>query len=373
MDIISKLEKIKTLDKFLELASTNFFKVIRKVNSKNKNSDGTIVVISLHKLGDTVFTIPAVQQIFNHFRNKNISIITFAENKPIYGIEFNSECIITINKKNFILGGRIATREGRKLLDSLKPELIFDLTGTISSASLIVSSKAKNIIGHNSNYYRTVYDNFTSIRKVPHLIDRYLDVVKLFIPVNESEILKGFPINFSTEGKILIFPLAGWAAKEWGLEKFLALSILLNKNYEVEIIVEKDKLSGKEIKKFKEEKIPVIQTASVQELIEKIRECSIFISNDSGPLYIANLLGKPTFTIYGPTNPEYSLPLGKFHKFSQKKISCSPNGTQYCHLQAGLRCPSYECMHQLIENEVYDGIMNFLNEIEFNQNKDIAN
>ena len=81
----------------------------------------------------------------------------------------------------------ITTTTGRKLLESLKPELIFDLTGTITSASLIVSSKAKKIIGHNSKYYRAVYDHFTPIRNTPHLIDRYLDVVKLSIPIDDSK------------------------------------------------------------------------------------------------------------------------------------------------------------------------------------------
>ena len=140
---------------------------------------------------------------------------------------------------------------------------------------------------------------------------------------------------------------------------------LLNQNYETEIIFEKDKLSKEEIKQFVDRNIPVIQTNFNTRINYKIKECSVFISNDSGPLYIANLLGKPTFTIYGPTNPDYSLPIGKFHKFIQKKISCSPNGTQYCYLQAGLICPSYECMNQLGVDEVNQSVLSFLKDIDF--------
>ena len=373
MGTISQLERIKFLDKFSEFASNSLLKIIRNVNGKNKINDGNVVIISLHKLGDTVFTIPAVKQIFNHFPNKRIFIITFPEIKPIYEIVFNKECINVVNKDSFIFGGRIALNKARKILVNLNPEIVFDITGTISSASLIVNSKAKNIIGHNLKYYRSVYDQFTPIRNTPHLIDRYLDVVKLLIPIDASKINKEFPINFSPEGKIFICPLAGWKAKEWGIEKFAELSELLNQNFETEIIFEKDKLSIEEIKQFEGRNIPIIQTTSIQELINKIKECSVFISNDSGPLYIANLLGKPTFTIYGPTNPDYSLPIGKFHKFIQKKISCSPNGTQYCYLQAGLNCPSYECMIQLSVEEVKVSVHEFLSDLGFKSKKELVN
>ena len=128
-----------------------------------------------------------------------------------------------------------------------------------------------------------------------------------------------------------------------------------------------------EIEQFVDRNIPVIQTTSIEELINKIKACSVFISNDSGPLYIANLLGKPTFTIYGPTNPDYSLPFGKFHKFVQKKISCSPNGTQYCYLQAGLNCPSYECMIQLSVEEVKVSVHEFLSDLGFKSKKELVN
>ena len=81
MDIISKLEKIEILDEFSEFITNSLFKFVRKINPKNKNDVSNIVIISLHRLGDTVFTIPAVKQIFYHFKNKNIFILTFAENK----------------------------------------------------------------------------------------------------------------------------------------------------------------------------------------------------------------------------------------------------------------------------------------------------
>ena len=102
---------------------------------------------------------------------------------------------------------------------------------------------------------------------------------------------------------------------------------------------------------------------------------NLIISNDSGPLYLANLLGKPTFTIYGPTNPEYSIPFGKNHDYIQKKIECSPEkNKQYCFTNAGRKgCPSFECMNKLTIDEVLKKLNEFLSRIEMYPTEKITN
>ena len=104
------------------------------------------------------------------------------------------------------------------------------------------------------------------------------------------------------------------------------------------------------------------ETKNIDDLISIIAGSSIFISNDSGPLQIAALLGKPTFTIYGPTNPEYHLPFGNHHRFIQKIIECSPpKGEKFCFTNAGRDgCPSFECMNLLSVEEVLPQVMDFI-------------
>ena len=86
-----------------------------------------------------------------------------------------------------------------------------------------------------------------------------------------------------------------------------------------------------------------------------VKGASLLISNDSGPIYLADYFGVPTLSIYGPTNPEFSMPLSKHHDFIQKKLNCSPKkNEQYCFTDGGYYCPSYECMNQLTVDEVYN-------------------
>jgi len=365
LEIIKKLEKNKIFDLIFEFLSSTLLSLIR--NCTRKNLSGNIIIISLHKLGDAVFTIPTVIQVFEHFSNKNVYVLTFSENKNIYNTIPKNEYIIPLEKDDFFLGGRIASKNARNILKNLQPNIIFDLTGNIASASLIASSKAKEIIGMNIKYCKTIYDVFIPIKNEPHLIDRYLDVIKKYLNLDENKIIKEFPVNFQTNGKILIHPFAGWKAKEWNLNKFIELADLLNEEYEVEIVSPENLIPEDIIHDIRDHQMPLSFTTSINDLVNKIKECSVFISNDSGPLYIANLLGKATFTIYGPTNPEFSLPFGKYHKFIQKKIPCSPNGTQYCFTHAGLYCPSNECMNLLQVKEVHNTLQSFLSELEIKQ------
>ena len=136
---------------------------------------------------------------------------------------------------------------------------------------------------------------------------------------------------------------------------------------EVEIVSAENLIPTDIIHEIRDYHIPISFTTSIKDLVNKINDSSIFISNDSGPLYIANLLGKATFSIYGPTNPEFSLPFGSYHGFIQKKIPCSPNGTQYCYTNAGLNCPSNECMNLLGVKDVYEKLKSFLGELEETQ------
>ncbi|MCZ6701456.1 MAG: hypothetical protein O6940_00275, partial [Ignavibacteria bacterium] len=76
----------------------------------------------------------------------------------------------------------------------------------------------------------------------------------------------------------------------------------------------------------------------------------------------ANMLGKPTFTIYGPTNPDYSIPYGDDHDFIIKSIHCSPEkNKQYCFTHAGMvGCPAFKCMETMGVEEVYNKLLPFV-------------
>ncbi len=362
MEITKSINQYKLFAGSIYFSIKSFFYIIRLINRTFAYKDGNIVVISLHRLGDTVFTIPTIKEIKKYYLDKKIIIVCYPEVASIYKLEFPDFSYSTIEHNKFYFHNRIAGSFARKILKSTRPEIIFDLTGVMTSATLIFNSRAKEIIGMNRDQFKTIYDYYSSIRRTPHLMDRYLDAVAVKIPNIVREQIKEFKVIINREGKLIIHPFGGWKAKEWNLYKYIDLAIKLNEKYEVCLIAPEHGIPKEIINMLLKEKISVIQTRTIDELIEQIHVCSVFIGNDSGPLYIASLLGKPTFTLYGPTNPEFSGPVGRHHSNINKTIKCSPQkNEQYCFTVGGQSgCPAFQCMNLLEFEEVFLNVLPFV-------------
>ena len=340
-----------------------FVKIIRILRISTKNAGTATVIITLHKLGDSVFTIPAIKEILRNRRDE-CYLFCFEETKPIFMLFFREESIITFRHSDFYLSDRIAKSIVRKRLGEILPRRIYDLTGSVRSASILFPSRAEYIIGMNEMYFKSIYTDFVTRRNNPHIIDIYLDVIHSIISVNREK-LKEFPVEINENGYLLIHPFAGWAAKEWSLNKFIQLAVQLNELYEVIIVSPQHKITGDISQEIKSLGVQLVETKNTSELIDVIKNCSMIISNDSGPIYIAGIMGKPTFTIYGPTNPKFSVPCGTKHQYFYKIIKCSPDeAKQYCFTDAGRHgCPSFECLNSVSVDEVKYKLIPFIKEL----------
>ena len=345
---------------FLINGILTLLKIIKPTNKKNTNN---IVIVALHKLGDSIFTIPAIKNILHHHQ-KDIFLICFAETIPIYKIVFESINFIEFNPDDFAFNNRIAKRKARKVLKKLNPLTVYDLTGTITSASLLFNSSAKEIIGINEPYYRPLYTKYYSIRTKPHIAEIYLDAIRQVIPIYFSGLDE---IKNNDLGEyILIHPFAGTESKEWGLKKFVGLAGSLDIRFDCLIVSPANKIPSDVIKEMEKKNIKFKETKTVDELIEIIKGCLLLIGNDSGPVHIANLLGKPTFTIYGPTNPDFHKPLKGINNYIYMEIPCSPKlNEKMCFTHGGMiGCPSFECMNNLTLDEVKKSVNEFISYVE---------
>ncbi|MGE5363702.1 MAG: glycosyltransferase family 9 protein [Bacteroidota bacterium] len=345
------------------------FRTIRDVRLIKRDPAGNqshtnVVVISLHRLGDTVFTIPAMKLLAAEFGDR-LRVVCFKSSAAIYAKAMPDLETTTLENKDFI-SGRIARFSARTKISKLNPGMIIDLTGVITSASLIAAQKAVSITGLSEVIYAGFYTASVAHRTMPHLTDRYIDAIRDVVKRANPDDVKMFPLSYTPKsGKILICPFAGWEAKQWGMKKFLALGIELSRNYRCVFIGEDGQFSGEDILRFTQHNLEYIQLRSIAELMEAAERSSLFIGNDSGPLYIAVMLGVPTFSLYGPTNPEFSRPAGAHHRVFRSTIPCLPlQSEQYCRTDAGRKgCPSFDCMNLLESASVISEVKNFIEEL----------
>ncbi|MBL8016232.1 MAG: glycosyltransferase family 9 protein, partial [Ignavibacteria bacterium] len=139
-------------------------------------------------------------------------------------------------------------------------------------------------------------------------------------------------------------------AKKWEASNYVELIKSLGANFRIFMIGGKEDSANADFisKNFERYVFSVTGLLTMSESAELIRRADLFIGADSGPLYLAEAVGTPTLSLFGPTNPLFSAPRGAKHEYMYESLFCSaPVDKQNCKLLAGLNCRTLDCMKML--------------------------
>ena len=88
-------------------------------------------------------------------------------------------------------------------------------------------------------------------------------------------------------------------------------------------------------------KTTVLQSAAA------IARCSLFLTNDTGPMHVADAVGTPIVAIFGPTDWIATAPFGRNHVIVRKEMDCAPCLKRVCPLK------HHNCMKWVSADDVY--------------------
>jgi hypothetical protein len=122
-------------------------------------------------------------------------------------------------------------------------------------------------------------------------------------------------IGFNRPGgtDVVIHPGSGSPSKCWPIENFIRLAERFTQTgRKVRILlgeVEQERWPQKDIEAISAIAEPR-RPQTYLELLAELSTAGIFIGNDSGPAHLAGIIGTPTISLFGPTNPARWKPLG---------------------------------------------------------------
>jgi lipopolysaccharide heptosyltransferase II len=331
-----------------------------------------IIVRMPNWIGDMVMATPILSDLKKAFPSSEITamckkpICTLLENDP------NLDELFCFTKPdNRFFEKRIEKRNIIAKLRSSKYDLGILLTNSFSSAWWFWQGKVLNRVGFDCNLrnflltYPVVYSDAEKI----HQVDQYK---KLLAPL-KIEASKTKPKLYLTESELsdccamlehygytFDKPLIGinpgaqyGIAKCWPKEKFRRVIQKLIKKKDCFVICFGDDKNIDIVKEIcaylPENVINLANLTSLRELACLINFCTVLLTNDSGPLHIADALGVEVVAIFGSTNPNKTGPYSK-GKVINAKVSCSP-----CYLR---ECPiDFRCMHKITEDEVLKALL----------------
>jgi heptosyltransferase II len=344
----------------------------------------TLLVRGVNWVGDSVISLPALNQIREGFPDAHICLLVlpwvsgvYEESKVVdevllydrkgkhHGVRGRIRLIQELRERRFDAAILFQNAFEAALLTALAGiPLRFgyrrDARGWLLSHALAIDPRLKNL--HQSYYYldlvnrvlsqdRTIEAAFPS--KLPPSIESPSTPWLVVSPQRKEaarQILRENGISFS-KPVIGVNPGASFgSAKRWPKERYAALLDQLTKLQENAIV-----LFGSESELNLAQAIgagmrhpPLILSGktTLSDLIALISCCDLFITNDSGPMHLAAALGVPMLAIFGPTDEIATGPMSGQATVIKKKVECSP-----CLLR---ECPiDHRCMTEISIEEVH--------------------
>ena len=136
-------------------------------------------------------------------------------------------------------------------------------------------------------------------------------------------------------------------AKRWPIERYRSFMDRIARDHDLTWVIvgtAKEAPLGEQLARNFNGKVEnLCGKTSLPELITELKGCTLLLTNDTGTMHLADLLGAPVVAIFGSTEPALTGPAGVTtppHRILRRKVECSP-----CYLR---ECPiDFRCMNEI--------------------------
>ncbi len=304
-----------------------------------------ILIRGSNWLGDSIMSIPAVRAIKRGRPDAHVTVLAPAKIAAIWRLVPEVDEVISLGRKSLW--------QARRLIRS---RAWFDV-GIVFPNSFRVALElwlagVPRRVGYAGHRRRWLLNQVVRRmeRKGPprHQVEDYLDIARsLGVDAGVGEIAIAPRQKANGEAKqIGLCPGAEYGpAKRWLPERFAAVAAATGGEW-VLFGTEKDAAVGAEIATALGAQCRnLIGQTTLEQLIEELQKCRLLLTNDTGTMHLATLLGVPVVAVFGSTEPSLTGPLGRGNQIVRHQVECSP-----CFLR---ECPlDFRCMKAVSVEEV---------------------
>ncbi len=318
----------------------------------DKSEIRKILCIKPRGIGDIILSTIILENLIQHFKDVKIDYLT--EDFAVNAVENNPMVnkVLSMKSKEFPL--KVAARIRKE-----KYDMILDLWSNPRSAQITFLTGVKYRVGFAYRGRKYAYNILASSgRGNYHSAEHNLELLKaLDVPIVSKKIyfnvssiddekaqtyLKRIEIG---DRKIIgIIPSGGWQSKRCDASKWAEICMALSKKYNVIFLIlwgPEDKEDANYIKDKLGEKVFLAPPTTVSEMGGFIRNCSLIVANDSGPMHMSSAMGVTTLGLFGPTNPRMHGPYSDKSDYVIKE-------DLHCIICNKTKCPyNHECFKEL--------------------------
>jgi lipopolysaccharide heptosyltransferase II len=322
-----------------------------------------ILIRSGNWLGDAVMSVTAVRVIKTGRPDAHVTIAAPAKIAPVWKLVPEVDAILPLASNSLLSAVR-----------SIRDQPAFDVAILFPNSLRVALetwlsgvSRRVGYRGHSRNWLlNQVIPERPPPRRLEHQSARYLRIAQICGGGNSHQPTSNIRMAASDERSAINYqplqiglsPGAEYGpAKRWLPERFAEAAAKVAAQTPVQWVLfgtPKDAEIGEQIAtSLGDSCVNRIGQTTLDQLILALRDCRLLLTNDTGTMHLASLLGVPVVAIFGSTEPGLTGPLGDRHIILRHHVECSP-----CFLR---KCPiDFRCMKAVAVQEVVDAVLSIL-------------
>lgn len=343
-----------------------------------KQEPKNIIVRMPSWLGDLVMATPILHDLRNRYPTARITAMCQTNTAPLLQHNPNIDEIYSYSKPT----GWIPRWHHTTVIKALqlgKYDLGVILAHSFSARWWFWRGQVANRLGFRGTFSDwMIFSNILLNRTVPfpsnkesqHLVQTYKSLLEpLGIPISDSspmlylspaelesahQLLNSF--GFSPEKNIIVGINPGAAygsAKCWEPDRFRGVTERLLQDPRVAILYFGDNNGASLVNEIchgiGDKVINLAGKTTIRELMALIKLCSVFLTNDSGPMHITAALKVPLVALFGSTSDVKTGPYGSGIVIN-KHVQCAPCYKRICPID-------FRCMKRIEVEEVYQALL----------------
>lgn len=331
---------------------------------KNK----TIVIIYLLYFGDMICLSPFLEVLKREAKGSKIVLVMDSRFQEAVKYNPNVDVLIPMDRHGKEKGLSATWHLGREIHE-LHPDLLIVPHGTTRSTIMALAMKPAHWIGEKGTRFDSLFmDLPIQVETYDcNVVDKFLHILpKIGIHNLHHSGMRTYTCpewdkaaavffekqHISKSQKIIGLSVgSSTPAKNWPAEKFGKVADYFAKKSFLPVffgVKSELPLIEKARSVMEEKSIIAAGQLSMGEFMSASSRCSLFFTNDSGPMYVADSQGVPTISMFGPSNAKLHHPLGPCSKaISSWDIPYGPE-----HVNHTIRSGNYVTMDHISVEEV---------------------
>jgi heptosyltransferase-1 len=267
----------------------------------------SILIVRLGAMGDIIHALPGAASLKHSFPDARVTWVVEPKWVPLLESNGFVDRLVIFRRDD-----PLSWRRTKDELRARHYDLAVDFQGLTKSALIAHLARPERIAGFGSRVVRERPAGLFYSTRVPsnavHVVDQALD---LAAGAGATNLVRVFPLPpGAPEGRLpngpfaLASPLAGWASKQWPLESYARLAVMLREKLGMPLVFNGAPGTVPEIAGT------LMHESGISGLIDATRRAALVIGVDSGPMHLAAALNKSGAAIFGPTDPDRNGPYG---------------------------------------------------------------